>query len=60
MLTCERFKMFRGVMMIRPVNGKQPFTKSGTWLYQPQYDCWYCGGISYPADICEVWEDETE
>ena len=59
MLICENYKMFRGAMRISPVS-YPPFTKCGTWLYKPEYNCWYCGGSSFPAEICEVWEDETE
>ena len=61
MLTCEGYKMFRGTMTITPLNGREPFDKHGTWLYKPQYDCWYCDGTnSYGALICKVKEDETE
>lgn len=61
MLTCEGYKMFRGTMTVTPLNGHEPFDKHGTWLYMPQYDCWYCNGTnSYGALICKVKEDETE
>lgn len=53
--------MFRGTMTVTPLNGREPFTKHGTWLYKPQYDCWYCDGTnSYVARICKVKEDEAE
>ena len=60
MMTCEGYKMFRGTMRINPVNNNAPFTVSGTWLYKPDVDTWYCGGSSFPADVCDIEEDETE
>ena len=53
-LSCEGFKMFRGVMRITPKNPKfTPKEIEADWLYKPEYDCWYGGGCSYPAEICE-------
>ena len=61
MLQCEGYKMFKGKMRITPKRlGYKPIEKEGTWLYKPEYDCWYCGGSSFMADICEVIEDYTE
>lgn len=55
MLKCEGYKMFYGAATITPCNPKRPdlrpFDVTGTWLYKPEYDCWYCAGASYPADI---------
>ena len=64
MLMCEGYKMFKGKADIVAVNPK--FSKSdvsGVWLYKPEYDCWYCNGSSYPAEIvknireCEDGQD---
>lgn len=60
MLTCEGFWMFRGTCRITPINGRTPFTLGGTWLYRPDMNTWYCGGASFPADVVEVVEDETD
>lgn len=55
--TCEGYKMFQGTMKIKPLN---PFIKpleiEGIWLYKPECKCWYCGGASYPEDICTIKE----
>ena len=59
MLECEGFKMFRGTMVIEPIKAK-PFKLTGTWLYKPEWDCWYCAGHSFPSEICTIYEDETE
>lgn len=54
----ENYKMFKGVMKITPKTIlMQPFEIKGDWLYKPEYDCWYNGGSSYPASICEVVEE---
>lgn len=61
MLTCEGYKMFRGVCLITPkCDTIPPLDEYGTWLYKPEYDCWYANGNSYPAEIVKVLEDETE
>ncbi len=58
MLKCEGYKMFKGSATIKPVTKMQPFTVTGTWLYKPEYDCWYCNGSSYPAKIVtDIKED---
>ena len=52
MIKCEGYKAFHGRATIRPMNPKfPPFEVSGDWLYKPEYDCWYCRGSSYPAEI---------
>lgn len=58
MLTCEGFKMFDGSALVSPVT-MQPFRIHGTWLYKPDYDCWYVNGHSYPAEIVgDIQEDK--
>lgn len=55
MKTVDGYKMFTGTMRISPVcPGIAPFEISGDWLYKPEFDCWYCGGRSFGAEICEV------
>lgn len=52
MLTCEGYKMFYGMATVTPINPKFPQqTITGTWLYKPEYGCWYVNGDSYPAEI---------
>lgn len=52
-LKCQGYKMFEGTMLIVPTNPQFPTMKlQGTWLYKPEYDCWYGAGGSYGADIC--------
>lgn len=61
MIKVEGFKAFRGTMKIVPKRlGYEPFEVKGDFLYKPEADCWYGGGSSYPASICEVVEDLTE
>lgn len=58
MLKCEGYMMFRGKGTIVPVN-KEPYTITGTWLYKPEWNCWYVGGRSYPAEIVtDIREEE--
>lgn len=61
MLKCEGYKMFRGKATIIPTNKAfGPFEVYGTWLYKPEYDCWYVKGDSYPASIVhDILEDEN-
>lgn len=63
MLQCEGYKMFKGIMIItpKPVGDYKipPMDIEGVWLYKPEYDCWYCKGWSYPAEICIVRKDQT-
>lgn len=59
MLECEGFKMFSGTMLVTPKNDNFPPQEiTGVWLYKPEYDCWYCGGWSYSAEICQILEDK--
>ena len=61
MIKVEGYKAFRGVMKIVPKRlGWDSYEVEGEWLYKPDTDCWYNGGSSYPASICEVARDEDE
>lgn len=51
MLQCEGYRMFQGTATIRPLTDMKPFDVTGTWLYKPEYKCWYCQGRSYPEAI---------
>ena len=54
MICVEGYKAFRGAMEITPKNKDiQPATIIGDWLYKPDTDCWYGGGRSFPASICQ-------
>jgi hypothetical protein len=57
-ITVEGYQAFHGTMRITPIEPFSPFELSGDWLYKPEYDCWYCKGHSFPAEICEIAEDE--
>ena len=41
MLTCDGYKMFHGTVRVSPVV-KEPYDLTGTWLYKPEVDIWYC------------------
>lgn len=60
MLECEGYKMFFGSADVVPVNPRFPKrTIRGTWLYKPEYDCWYVRGESFPAEIVKnIVEEE--
>ena len=60
MLRCEGYKMFKGSATITPKNTKlQPERIYGTWLYKPEYDCWYVNGQSFQADlVSDIVEDK--
>lgn len=54
----EGYRFFTGTMLIlHPDPDTPPEKISGHWLYKPETGCWYCGGISYPAEICEIKEN---
>ena len=58
-ITVEGYKAFNGIMRIVPkMVLMKPFEIKGDWLYKPECDCWYNGGSSYPASICEVVSEE--
>ena len=56
MLSCEGYKMFKGIMKVNGINKNI----EGTWLYKPEYECWYCNGSSYPSKVCEILIDNTK
>lgn len=62
-ISVEGYKAFHGDMMITPKAGaifKEPYYITGKdWLYKPDTNCWYGGGSSYPADICQIVDDNT-
>lgn len=60
MIKVEGYKAFAGTMLITPKNGCGPHKIVGEWLYKPDMQCWYCNGWSFPADVCEVIENETK
>ena len=61
MLKCEGYMAFRGTMRVSPTNPKFQMQEiRGDWLFKPEFNCWYANGSSYPAEICEVVEDETD
>jgi len=52
--------MFFGVCRITPkCESIAPFEERGTWLFKPEFSCWYCNGRSYSAEIVTVMEDCT-
>lgn len=63
MLKVEGYKMYKGVMTITPKPVGEYKIPSmdieGVWLYKPEYNCWYCNGSSYPAEICIIRKDQT-
>ena len=59
MLKCEGYKMFNGAMKISSRLTNESVV-SGTWLYKPEYNCWYCNGSSYPAEVCTIITDNTQ
>ena len=59
MICVAGYKAFRGTMKIIPLNPDiEPYTITGDWLYNPDADCWYGNGQSFPACICEPVETE--
>ena len=57
MIVVEGYKAFRGVLIVwQRVNGYlcEPKEIYGEWLYKPETKCWYGGGKSYPADVCDI------
>ena len=60
MLECEGYKMFKGSAFIRPTTVNfTPFQESGTFLYKPEFNCWYVNGHSYMADVVEDIQDDS-
>ena len=60
MICVEGYKAFHGTMKITPVNGSAPLLLRGDWLYKPECGCWYGGGQSFGAEICQVARDEHQ
>ena len=64
MLKCEGYMMFKGKATIipKPFRGKviPPYEQNGTWLYKPEYHCWYVNGHSYPEEIVDIENREEE
>lgn len=59
MLECEGYKMFFGTATVSPKSKMvEPFEVNGTWLYKPEYDCWYVNGRSFIADIVSNIKEE--
>jgi hypothetical protein len=59
MIKVEGYKAFHGDMKITPKNALyRPFyICDKDWLYKPDTGCWYGNGSSYPAEICEPFEN---
>lgn len=57
MLSCEGYKMFYGSARVDPLPGTGWY-ENGTWLYKPEYDCWYVNGHSYPAVLIHDIREE--
>ena len=58
MIKVEGFIAFHGDMKITPRNKLYPpfYVCDTDWLYHPDKECWYGGGCSYFADMCEPIE----
>lgn len=61
MLQCEGYKMFFGTAKVTPLNLMfAPIELTGTWLYRPDTECWYCDGSSFWKEIVsEIREVEN-
>ena len=58
-LRVEGYEIFFGIMRIMRSPTSRPFDVLGEWLYKPDTRCWYCGGASYPEQVCEPIESFT-
>lgn len=59
MILAEGYKAFRGTMIIVPVAKHiKPFEIYGDWIYDPNTDCWYGDGSSYPQEICKIGKED--
>ena len=67
MLQCDGFKMFHGSATVTPVNGKPPYTMTGTWMYHPEKKYWYCEqdnsdawwAVGVPTDMISDIRDDA-
>lgn len=59
MICVEGYKAFRGTLRVIPKTSLvEPFELTGEFLYKPDFNCWYGQGRSFPANICEVVDDD--
>ena len=58
MICVEGYKAFHGTMIIKACGNFPEERITGDWLYKPEYNCWYGKGQSFPAEICEIAEEE--
>jgi hypothetical protein len=57
-LKCEGFIMFDGSAIVTPKTDKvKPFILTGTWLYRPDNEAWYCQGRSFSKEIVSIIEE---
>lgn len=49
----EGYQAFYGSMWICEMDRLD--VVRGGWLYKPDTGCWYCGGKSYPREICRIF-----
>lgn len=55
----EGYKTFSGTMRITPINAKfKPFELYGDWVYNPETECWYGDGQSFPVEICAIIKED--
>lgn len=54
MLEAEGYKMFKG-----KIKTKTGMEFEGTFLYKPEFKCWYGCGASFPADCIVIVKDEA-
>lgn len=58
MINVEGYLAFKGYLKITPVNEKiKPYTMCGEWIYNPETECWYGEGESFPKEICQIGEE---
>lgn len=56
----EGYKAFHGDMRIVPLNFLYPafYVCDKDWLYKPDTKCWYGDGRSFPAEVCEIVDND--
>ena len=59
-ISVEGYKAFHGDMHIVPTNKLYPsfYICDKDWLYKPDTNCWYGDGRSFPAEICEIIDND--